>query len=149
VAVLLADYQPPNEDLEEDEDFAYAPVGRKDTSQPHEYDRNLPDPMIIEASMTIGGGGWGAENVEWHGYGGRKEADGVTDDLVVRGSITEAVRGVVGLIDRDGFLKKYYMDERLLEGILPGDIWLRGKYVPPPAGMSIAPQIRLYRSVNL
>jgi hypothetical protein len=54
--------------------------------------------------------------------------------LIVRGTITEAVRGVVGLIGADGYLKFYYFDERLLEGILPGDIWLRGKYIPAPAG---------------
>jgi len=103
------------------------------------YDRHLPDPMVIEAAITVGGGGWGAENVErqinWTtSYGGRKEASGYEDDLIVRGTITEAIRGVVGLIDTDGFLKHYYTDERVLEGILPGDIWMRGKYIPAPAG---------------
>jgi hypothetical protein len=84
--------------------------------------------------MTVGGGGWGAENVARSSYGGRKEYSSPQDYLIVRGAITEAVRGVVGVIGSDGYLKRYYMDERLLEGILPGDIWLRGKYIPAPAG---------------
>ncbi len=94
--------------------------------------------MVVEAAMTIGGGGWGAENVtrEWNRvwYGNRKEENEPQDKLVVRGTITEACRGVVGVIGTDGFLKYYYYDERLLEGILPGDIWMRGKYIPAPAG---------------
>lgn len=117
---------------EEPKDFEYVPIGRTDGGE--EYDRHLPDLMVVEAAMTVGGGGWGAENVEWNGYGNRKEADGKTDNLVVRGTLTEATRGVVGLIGRDGYVKQYYIDERLLEGVLPGDIWLRGKYVPAPAG---------------
>ena len=36
----------------------------------------------------------------------------------------------------DGYLKYYYFDERVLEGVLPGDIWLRGKFIPAPAGWS-------------
>ncbi len=114
------------------DDLEYAPIGRHDGGE--ECDRHLPDPMVAETAITVGGGGWGAENVRWNGYGGRKETDGITDGLVLRGSVTEAVRGVVGLIGQDGFVKQYYMDERLLNGILPGDIWLRGKYVPAPAG---------------
>lgn len=132
------------------EGLVYIPIGRQDSGgwvwerrgwrwykvwkEAEVYDRYLPDPMVVEAAITVGGGGWGAENVSWNGYGGRKEASSPEDDLVVRGTITEAVRGVVGLIGRDGFLKHYYMDERLLEGILPGDIWLQGKYIPTPAG---------------
>ena len=110
----------------------YVPVGIPDPYQttPPVYSRYLPDPMVVEASMTVGGGGWGAENV-----GNRREygADHY-DDLVVRGTITEAIRGVVGLIGSDGYSKHYYFDKRFLEGILPGDIWLRGKYIPAPAG---------------
>jgi len=137
---------PPSEDSK----AVYAPVGLEDSGQlvwkevdgewkqvlePADvYDRHLPDEMIIEAAMTIGGGGWGAENVQRSSYGGRKEASPPQDKLIVRGTIVEAIRGVVGLIGTDGFLKYYYFDERLLEGILPGDIWLRGKYVPAPAG---------------
>jgi hypothetical protein len=113
-------------------DFQYVPIGRSDGAG--QYDKHLPDPMIVEAAITVGGGGWGAENVEWYGYGGRKEASGPQDDLLIRGSLTEVVRGVVGLIGSDGFLKHYYMDARLLEGVLPGDVWLRGKYIPAPAG---------------
>jgi len=52
----------------------------------------------------------------------------------VRGTITEATRGVVGLTGSDGYLKFYYLDERLLEGVLPGDLWLAGKYIAAPAG---------------
>lgn len=110
----------------------YAPIGRDGGGE--KYNRYLPDATVIEAAMTVGGGGWGAENVRRGSYGGRKEASGNQDKLIVRGTITEAIRGVVGLIGADGYLKYYYYDERLLEGILPGDIWLRGKYVPAPAG---------------
>lgn len=116
------------------EGFEYVPIGRTDGGEEEEYDRHLPDPMVLEAAITVGGGGWGAENVRRSWYGGRKEASGNQDDLVVRGTITEAVRGVVGLIGSDGYFKHYYSDERLLEGVLPGDMWLRGKYIPAPAG---------------
>jgi hypothetical protein len=102
------------------------------------YDRYLPDPTVVEASITIGGGGWGAENVIDSSltYGGRKQSAPavVQDYLYLRGTLVEAIRGVVGRIGSDGYLKRYYFDERLLEGILPADIWLRGKYVPAPAG---------------
>jgi hypothetical protein len=113
----------------------YVPVGIPDPYQstPPKYSRYLSDPMVVEASMTVGGGGWGAENV-----GDRREYSGKQDDLIVRGTITEAIRGVVGLLGSspDGFSKHYYFDKRFLEGILPGDIWLRGKYIPAPAGWS-------------
>jgi hypothetical protein len=138
----------------EPDGFEYVPIGQQDTGgwvwrrvgwrwvkEPQEaevYDRHLPDPTVVEAAMTVGGGGWGAENVArrrgWSYYGGRKEASGNQDYLIVRGTITEAVRGVVGVIGQDGYLKRYYFDERFLEGILPGDVWLRGKYIPAPAG---------------
>lgn len=120
--------------------FEYAPIGRADGGEV--YKRHLPDQMVVEAAITVGGGGWGAENVRRGSYGGRKEASGKQDKLIVRGTITEAIRGVVGLIGSDGYLKYYYFDERVLEGVLPGDIWLRGKYVPAPAGWSD------YRTVN-
>jgi len=74
----------------------YVPIGRDDGGQV--YERHLPDQMVIEAAMTVGGGGWGAENVMRGSYGGRKEATGNQDKLIVRGTITEAIRGVVGLI---------------------------------------------------
>ena len=114
--------------------FEYAPVGRSDGSKI--YDRVLPDPTIVEAALTVGGGGWGAENVQRGSYGGRKEYSGSQDELILRGTITESIRGVVGLVGGDGYLKNYYFDDRVLEGILPGDIWLQGKYVPSPAGWS-------------
>ena len=121
------------------DDFEYIPIGRPDYPSAEDDDeeyneRHLPDPTVIEAAVTAGGGGWGAENVRRGSYGGRKEASGNQDDLVVRGTITEACRGVVGLVGGDGYLKHYYLDARFLEGILPGDLWLRGKFVSAPAG---------------
>lgn len=119
-------------------DAEYQPIGIRDSGSwwnPSElYERHLPDPVIVEAGLTVGGGGWGAENVRRGYYGGRKETSGSTDDLVVRGTITEAIRGVVGVIGSDGFVKYYYLDERLLNGIVPGNIWLKGKYIPTPGG---------------
>jgi hypothetical protein len=114
----------------------YVPIGIPDTSSPVlVYKRYLPNQTVVEAGVTVGGGGWGAENVRRGSYGGRKEYGGSPDDLVLRGTITEAIRGVVGLSDgSDGFSKNYYFDARFLEGILPGDMWLRGKYIPAPAG---------------
>jgi hypothetical protein len=113
----------------------YLPIGN---GTPDSNNRNLADPMIIEAALTIGGGGWGAENVQQTSggtnYGGRKEITGPTDNLIVRGSISEAIRGVVGVVGTDGYVKQYYMDNRLAQGILPADIWFSGKYIPAPAG---------------
>ena len=100
------------------------------------WNRKLPDPTIVEAAITCGGGGWGAENVQRGSYGGRRESAGVQDILIVRGAISEAVRGVVGLTGKDGYIKNYYIDTRLMNGILPGDIWFSGKYIPTPAGWS-------------
>ncbi|MCJ7675075.1 MAG: hypothetical protein MUO33_07975 [Sedimentisphaerales bacterium] len=142
----MSDYTYVDDTPVEPSGFKYVPIARPDnpSSVPGDADyhkRYLPDPMVVEAAMTVGGGGWGAENVSRGSYGGRKEASGPQDDLVIRGSLTEVARGVVGLtrgvvglIGSDGFLKHYYMDARLLEGVLPGDIWLRGKYIPAPAG---------------
>ena len=147
----MSDYSYVDDIPVEPENFKYVPIGRQDTGgrwvwsgkgrsrsrvwQPAElYERHLPDPMVVEAALTVGGGGWGAENVRRGSYGDRKETSGNQDQLVVRGTITEAIRGVVGLVGSDGYLKYYYLDERLLEGILPGDMWLRGKYIPAPAG---------------
>jgi type II secretory pathway pseudopilin PulG len=97
-------------------------------------DRVLPHSMIIEAAITVGGGGWGAENVDDPPRGRREKGPGKQDYLVVRGTLSESIRGVVGKVGNDGYLKQYYLDKRLLEGILPGDIWFGGKYVPAPAG---------------
>ena len=97
--------------------------------QPADAAGNPLQQTIVEAALTVGGGGWGAENV-----GDRKEYSGKQDDLILHGTITEAIRGAVGLVDKDGFLKYYYFDSRVLEGILPGDIWMQGKFIPAPAG---------------
>ncbi len=111
--------------------FDYVPVARGPVGSNSRY---LPDATIVEAAITVGGGGWGAENVKRGSYGGRKQDGGTQDKLIVRGTLSEAIRGVVGLIGYDGYLKQYYMDMRLLEGILPSDFWLKGKYIPAPAG---------------
>ena len=119
--------------------YTYLPIGKPDypsagPSDSNYNHRSLSDPLTVEAALTVGGGGWGAENVKRGSYGGRKEATGTQDTLAVHGMISEAIRGVVGVVGTDGFLKSYHMDERLLDGIVPGDIWLRGKFVPAPAG---------------
>ncbi|MBN1360400.1 MAG: hypothetical protein JW993_07405 [Sedimentisphaerales bacterium] len=126
--------------------YEFIPVGRPDdpdatppvpddpNSSQDYFQRHLPDPMVLEAAITVGGGGWGAENVKRGVYGGRKPWGGYQDYLVVHGSIAEAIRGVIGVINTNGYLKSYHMDRRLLTGILPGDIGLRGKFVPAPAG---------------
>jgi len=113
----------------------YQPVAVLDKGQPAGSPRrHLPDPMIVEAAVTACGGGWGAENVERNGYGGRKEEVGPTDNLIVRGMLAESIRGVVGVIGRDGYVKQYYLDERLSRGIVPGNLWFKGKYIPIPGG---------------
>ncbi len=112
--------------------FTYVPIGNRESAAKPIYMRLLPNPTIVEAALTIGGGGWGAENVKRTTYGGRKTVSANNDQLILRGSITEAVRGVVGIVGQNGYLKSYYWDERLLTGILPGNIWLKGKYVPVP-----------------
>jgi hypothetical protein len=122
--------------------FTYMPVGRPNypAASPgtaNYFQRYLPDPTTVEAAITVGGGGWGAENVRRNGHGDRKQATGSQDYLRVHGTISESIRGVVGVTDSfgtDGYLKSYHMDSRLVTGIVPGDIWLRGKYVPAPAG---------------
>ncbi len=116
--------------------LVYEPIGAKDSGQADgSYHRHLPDPMVIEAAITVGGGGWGAENVR-RSSGGRKEASGSQDELLVRGTITEVIRGVVGQIGRDGYLKHYYFDQRMLSGLIPGNVRLKGKFITAPAGWS-------------
>jgi hypothetical protein len=111
--------------------YTYQPIGNSRTPTETYPGRWLPDPTVVEAAMTIGGGGWGAENV-----GSRRVYSGSQDYLIVHGSITEVIRGVVGHAGPpgDGYIKQYYIDTRLMSGILPGDIWLSGKYFPAPAG---------------
>lgn len=133
----MSDYSYVDDEPVKDSAHDYVPIGIKDTAPgSKDHQRHLPDPVVVEAGITVGGGGWGAENVQRGSYGGRKETSGVQDGLVLRGTLSEVCRGVVGLTGTDGFLKYYYLDERLLTGILPGDIWLRGKFVPLPAGWS-------------
>ncbi|MFH1370784.1 MAG: hypothetical protein ABII09_05805 [Planctomycetota bacterium] len=109
----------------------YRPVANSDGAVIN--NRFLPHTMIVEAAVTVGGGGWGTENVR--SSSGRKvTGPGKQDFLILRGTLSESIRAVVGLINRNGYLKRYYLDKRLLEGILPGDIWFSGKYVPAPAG---------------
>jgi len=113
----------------------YVPIGNHQSGSANIYDRLLPNQTVIEAAVTVGGGGWGAENIVRGSYGGRREfVSGTQDNLVLRGAITEACRGVVGITGSDGYLKYYYLDSRLLEGVLPGDFWLQGKFIPTPAG---------------
>jgi hypothetical protein len=120
--------------------YIYVPIGLPDTNQTDpniQYNRHLPNPMVVEAGMTVGGGGWGAESVGRSSYGGRKNTDpnsSHNDVLIVRGTLAEVIRGVVGSGNQNGFLKQYYLDERLLTGILPGNMGLQGKYIPTPAG---------------
>jgi len=41
-----------------------AAPSRADAGQSKDsHRRHLPDPTVVEASITVGGGGWGAENV--------------------------------------------------------------------------------------
>ena len=102
--------------------------------KPQGPDRRLFEHVEIEAAVTVGGGGFGAENV-----GARTEwSSNLQDYLYLRGVISESVRGIVGLVSipKDGFIKRYYVDERMLQGILPGDMWLKRKYIPTAAGWS-------------
>ncbi len=116
--------------------LTYQPIGIKKNAADADNIRYLPHAMVVEAAIIVGGGGWGAEYVGSTGVGnGRREyTENTMDDLIVRGAITESCRGVVGSGSSEGFLKKYYLDRRLLEGILPGDIGLQGKYIPAPGG---------------
>ena len=104
----------------------YEPTGLKNSTGLPAYtnNRKVLNPMVVEAGIIVGGGGWGAENVD-----SRQES---LTPLTVRGTITERVRGVVG--QTKGFLKDYHFDERLLEGFIPEDMRLKGKYIPVPAG---------------
>ena len=105
--------------------LVYRPVGLPSADAgAQEYDRVLPAPLVVEAAITSGGGGWGVENVGNRG--------GEVTDLIVRGAICEAIRGATGV----SYLKRYFLDERLLAGILPGDIWVSSKYLPAPGGWS-------------
>jgi len=125
-------------DLTEEELTDYCPIGYQKTSSTNEWDRQLVDPcdptssMVVQAAITACGGGWGAENI-----GARTSVNpSGTDNLIVAGSITESVQGKIADYTGSGFRRCYYFDERLLTGILPGDMWLQSKYVPTPGGWS-------------
>ena len=112
----------------------YMPIGLSSGSKL--YNRVLPATMVIEASMTVGGGGWGVENIyRTSSFPGRKNYNGSSknDNLVIRGSLAESMRGIVGS-GTNGYLKMYYFDKRIMTGMLPGNIWLKGKYVLIPGG---------------
>jgi hypothetical protein len=111
----------------------YCPIGSAEGSVT--YDRALPRNMTVEAAITVGGGGWGAENVAYSASGRETSVTGSNDNLIIRGSITEAFRGIVGK-GTNGYLKQYYYDKRLMTGILPGNIGLKGKYLLIPGGWS-------------
>ena len=116
--------------------YTYQPIGNSRTPTGTYPGRWLPDPTVVEAAITVGGGGWGAENVNYYNTPTlpRRVYSSPQDYLVVHGSITEVVRGVVGHLGHDGYIKQYYIDTRLMSGILPADIWFSGKYIPAPAG---------------
>ncbi|HEY5505299.1 MAG TPA: hypothetical protein VIK28_09085, partial [Sedimentisphaerales bacterium] len=111
-------------------EYLYQPIGN---SRSGYTGRWLPHYTIIEAALTVGGGGWGAENV-YNPSSGRRVYTSPQDYLIVHGSITEVIRGIVGHLNSDGYIKQFYIDTRLMSGILPGDIWFSGKYIPAPAG---------------
>jgi hypothetical protein len=133
----MSDYDYVDDEPIEPTKHEYVPVGRHEVGQPVHV-RYLPDPTMVEAAITVGRGGWGAENVVRKSggtnYGGRKNVNNKQDELIVHGTIAEAIRGIIGSAGKDGYTGHYYHDKRVLEGILPGDIWLQAKYVPAPAG---------------
>ncbi|HBG28253.1 MAG: hypothetical protein A2Y10_09700 [Planctomycetes bacterium GWF2_41_51] len=119
----------------------YEPVGERDSSySAGSYHRHLNRDTVVEAALTVAGGGWGAENVKRGSNDGRKDENYYEDRLYVRGSICEAIRGVVGLANGDdGYRKHYYIDERLTNGTVrvPGGFGpggLSGEFVPVPGG---------------
>ena len=59
------------------------------------------------------------------------------DELVVVGAIAEVMQSRFtdpNPRSGEGFKRSYYFDERLLNGILPGDMWLRSKFTPVSGG---------------
>jgi hypothetical protein len=125
--------------------LTYRPIGYQAISSDI-WNRQLVDPaplqpevsmsIVVQASITSCGGGFGAENLGDPALGARLNINPIgKDTLIVAGSITESVQGRVAYIN-NGFRRCYYFDERLLTGILPGDMWLQRKYVPTPGGWS-------------
>jgi len=119
----------------------YSPIGNQTGSGVS--NRVLPGTMTVEAAMTIGGGGWGAENVYRlnSSPGRRNYYSNKNDKLIVRGTITESLRGIVGS-GTNGYIKQYYFDKRLMKGILPGNMSLKGKYLLVPGGWSETSTVR-------
>jgi hypothetical protein len=87
--------------------YTYQPIG---ILKPGYSGRYLPDPTVVEAAITVGGGGWGAENVD--SGSGRRVYSPPMDELYVHGAIAEVLRGVVGLIGVAGYTKHYSYDRR-------------------------------------
>ena len=115
----------------------YCPIGNRKATGDANNVRCLPHYVVVEAALTVGGGGWGAENVATGSTSSnpnRKEyVLGTQDNLIVHGAISEVLRGVVGMPSyNDGFLKEYDYDKRLLTASfvgsekIPGD--LNGDY---------------------
>jgi hypothetical protein len=110
----------------------YVPIGLSGGAKL--YNRKLPKTVVVEAAITLGGGGWGPENLYRHGgFPGRKNFDSQNDILILRGTITEPLIGLTAS-DKNGFLEQDHYDKRLMSGILPGNIWLKGKYLLVPGG---------------
>ncbi len=127
----------------------YEPIGNKDPKSGSPiYDRILPGRMVVEAAVTVGGGGWGAENVyRGNTANDRENGNGSAyDELILRGTLTEVIRGVVGIdissSQKNGYRKYYYYDTRLMSGILPSNIWLKGKYLLIPGGLEESASVR-------
>jgi len=127
--------------------FQYVPIGQPDAGKSQTSNcRRMFTPvsvrdhnMVVEAAITVGGGGWGAEDLARTSgsttYGGYRESvPGTYDNLIIRGTLTEACRGMVGGGADTGYKKHYYLDSRLLDGILPGNMGLQSKYIATPSG---------------
>jgi len=111
----------------------YMPIGNPDKAPI--YSRKLPKTVEVEASLTSGGGGWGAENLyRSSSFPGRKNnTAGQKDILILRGTRCEPMIGLTAS-GNNGFLEEDYFDQRMIMGILPGNVWLKGKYVLIPGG---------------
>jgi len=120
--------------------LSYIPIGYQQdgtsaATEPHK--RQLPRDLVIQAVITVGGGGFGAENVVE-----RKNTNTAgRDNLVFAGAITEAVQGMFANPGgNNGFRRLCYEDERLRSKTiaLPGDMWLESKFLPLPGTWSDA-----------
>jgi Tfp pilus assembly protein PilX len=120
--------------------YTYVPIGRPDTISaaavaPAPAKRCLPNPTVVEAAVTSALGGFGPENLPRYGAPYRKMAPGTNlNTLIVRGTITDAIIALTFIGGTNGYYSNFQMDERILRGILPGDIWLTAKFLPAPGG---------------